>query len=310
MDNLLNQEVLYKWSTPFFAVIIIFEILVSYYYQKKNYTFKDTFTNVYFAAINIGLDLIMKVISLFVLGFFYQHHLFTWENQTLIYWVFVFVFQDFLYYIQHYVDHHSRFFWAVHVTHHNSKYYNLTTGFRSSVFQPLYRYLFFIPLAIMGVPSLHIMFAYALGQIYGVFCHTNFIKYNFGFFGKIFVTPSHHRVHHASNIMYLDKNLGTVLIIWDKIFGTFQAEKTTEDYEEIKFGLTENQKNTGLFNIIFHEWNSILKDFFINKRHLSLQIRLKYVFYRPGWSHDGSTETSKELQEKLIDKKRTIANNV
>lgn len=303
MDSVLNQEVLYSWTSPFVAIIILFEIFVSYRYKKKNYSVKDTLTNVYFAAINIGLDLIMKITSFLVLGLFYQHSIFIWENQTWFYWIFVFVFQDFLYFLQHYVDHNSRFFWAIHITHHNSEYFNLTTGFRSSVFQPLYRYLFFVPMAILGIPPLHIMFTYALGQTYGVFCHTNFIKNDLGYYGKIFVTPSHHRVHHASNIKYLDKNLGTVLIIWDKIFGTFQAEETTENYEEIKFGITKQTKNTGLLNIIFHEWISIYKDFFFNKKHIDLKTRLKYIFYRPGWSHDGSSKTSEELQKELMYKK-------
>ncbi|MGY0426605.1 MAG: sterol desaturase family protein [Polaribacter sp.] len=301
MDSLLNQEVLYGWSTPFFAVIILLEIIISFIVGIKNYNLKDTVTNVYFAVINIGLDLVMKFISFFVLGIFFQHQLFTWENQNWFYWVIVFVFQDFLYYVHHYVDHNSRFFWAVHVTHHNSDYFNLTTGFRSPVFQPLYRYFFFIPMAVIGIPPLHIMFAYALNQIYGTLCHTNFVKSNLGLWGKIFVTPSHHRVHHASNTKYLDKNLGMVLIIWDKLFGTFQAEETAENYEKIKYGLTTELKNKGALNIIFHEWIAIFKDFFSNKKDLDLKTRLKYIFYRPGWSHDGSSKTSKELQKELRD---------
>ncbi|HIE45775.1 MAG TPA: sterol desaturase family protein [Flavobacteriaceae bacterium] len=298
MNDLLNQEVLYAWSTPFFAAIILIEIAVSFYLKRKNYDLKDTATNVYFALLNIGLDMIMKVFSFMVLGFFFTHSFVTWENQDWIYWVVVFVLQDFLYYIHHYVDHISRFFWAVHVTHHNSTYYNLTTGFRSPVFQPMYRYVFFIPMALLGMSPIHIMFAYALNQIYGVLCHTNFIKHDLGLWGKIFVTPSHHRVHHAANVKYLDKNMGMVLIIWDKIFGTFQAEETTEKYEKIHFGLTKDLEDKGPVNVIFHEWIAIFKEFRSNS-HLSLKTRLKYVFFRPGWSHDGSSKTSKQLQEEL-----------
>lgn len=299
MDSILNQETLYLWSTPFFTLVIFFEMIISAIQKKKNYEVKDTATNVYFALLNIGLDLIMKTFSFLVMGFFYTYSIVTWENENWIYWAFAFIAQDFLYYVHHYVDHNSRFFWAVHATHHNSKYFNLTTGFRSPVFQPLYRYIFFIPLAVLGVSPLHIMFAYALNQIYGVLCHTNYIKSNLGLWGKVFVTPSHHRVHHASNIKYLDKNMGMVLIIWDKMFGTFQAEESTEDYEEIKFGLTEDDIKRDPINVIMHEWKAIFKDFMKNKRHLSLKTRLKYVFYRPGWSHDGQTQTSRELQNDL-----------
>jgi sterol desaturase/sphingolipid hydroxylase (fatty acid hydroxylase superfamily) len=298
MESLLNQEVLYAWSTPFFAAIILLEIIVSVLVKERNYNIKDSITNIYFALLNIGLDIVMKSFSFIVLGFFYKYKIVTWENENWIYWVLAFIIQDFLYYIHHYVDHNSRFFWAVHVTHHNSKYYNLTTGFRSPIFQPLYRYIFFFPMASFGFEPLHIMFAYALNQIYGVLCHTNFIKSNLGLWGKIFITPSHHRVHHASNIKYLDKNLGMVLIIWDKIFGTFQAEESTEDYEEITYGLTKDLDNTGPINIIFHEWKSIFKSYKSNN-DLSLKTKLKYIFYRPGWSHDGSSKTSKELQKEL-----------
>ncbi len=304
MESLLNQEVLYAWSTPFFVLFILFEIAISSFTHQKNYNFKDTVTNVYFAFLNIGLDLVMKVFSFFILGFFYQYQFLTWGNQNWLYWVIVLVFQDFLYYLHHYVDHNSRFFWAVHVTHHNSEFYNLSTGFRSPVFQPLYRYFFFIPMAIAGIEPLHIIFAYAVNQIYGVFCHTNFIKSDLGWWGKIFITPSHHRVHHASNTKYLDKNLGMVFIIWDKLFGTFQAEESTKEYEKIKYGLRKELNNKGPVNIIFHEWNALLKDFLSTKKHLDIKTRFKYVFYRPGWSHVGSTKTSKELQQVLKQKKQ------
>lgn len=299
MNDLLNQEVLYAWSIPFFAIIILSEILISYYVKRKNYTFKDTATNIYFALINISLDLLMKGFSFFIMGLCYHYRIFTWENHGWIYWIFAFVFQDFLYYFHHYIDHHSRFFWAVHVTHHNSEFYNISTGFRSPVLQPLYRYFFFLPIAFLGVEPLHIMFAYAMNQNYGTLCHTNFIKSKLGWWGKVFITPSHHRVHHASNTKYLDKNMGMVLIIWDKIFGTFQAEEDETEYEKLKYGLTSPLEDKGPINIIFHEWKAIFKDFFVNKKNLPLGIRLKYVFMSPGWSHDGSSQTGRELQRDL-----------
>ena len=297
--GLLNQDVLYLWSTPFFISIILIEIYFSYRKKAKNYDFKDTSTNVYFALLNFSLDLLMKVISFGVMGLCYHYRIINWENLGVAYWLFAFISQDFLYYIHHYVDHHSRFFWAVHVTHHNSEYYNISTGFRSPVLQPLFRYMFFLPLAFLGVEPLHIMFAYALNQIYGTLCHTNFIKSKLGLWGFLFVTPSHHRVHHASNTKYLDKNMGMVLIIWDRMFGTFQAEEDETEYEKIRYGLTSELKDKGPINIIFHEWKEIFKDFFNRKKHLPLGIRLKYIFMPPGWSHDNSSKTSRELQEEL-----------
>lgn len=298
MDIFTHQNA-YKWFIPICALAIIIEMYFSYKRKAKNYDFKDISTNVYFALCNVLLDTLMYVASFVVMDFFYQYKLVTWESTGVWYWLLAFIGQDFLYYIHHYVDHHSRFFWAVHVTHHNSQFFNITTGFRSPVLQPFYRFVFLIPLILLGVEPLHIMFAYAMNQNYGTLCHTNFIKSKLGLWGYFFVTPSHHRVHHASNTKYLDKNMGMVLIIWDRIFGTFQAEEDEMEYEELKFGLTKDLDDKGPINIIFHEWKEIFKDFFDRKKHLPLGTRLKYVFMPPGWSHDGSSQTSKELQADL-----------
>lgn len=300
MSDLLNQDVLYAWSVPFFLAVIFSEMYFSYRAKAKNYEFKDTATNVYFALVNFSLDLIMKGASFLIMGFCYNYRIIDWgENLSWGYWLLAFIGQDFLYYIHHYVDHHSRFFWAVHVTHHNSEYYNISTGFRSPVLQPLFRYMFFLPLAFLGIAPLHIMFAYAMNQNYGTLCHTNFIKSKLGWWGFFFVTPSHHRVHHASNTKYLDKNMGMVLIIWDRIFGTFQAEEDETKYEKLRYGLTKPLEDKGPINVIFHEWKEIFKDFFVRKKKLPFFTRLKYVFMPPGWSHDGSSKTSRQLQEEL-----------
>ena len=107
----------------------------------------------------------------------------------------------------------------MHVTHHSSEYFNLTTGFRSSVFQPLYRFIYFIPLVFLGFQPADIVLMYSITQIYGILIHTKYVD-KLGWLEKVLVTPSHHRVHHASNIEYLDKNIGMCLIIWDKLFAT------------------------------------------------------------------------------------------
>lgn len=306
--EIFTHQNAYKWFVPVIAVAILIEIYFSYRRKAKNYEFKDVSTNVYFALINVALDGLMYVTSFIVMDFFFKYRLINWETTGFLYWFVAFIGQDFLYYVHHYVDHHSRFFWAVHVTHHNSGFYNLTTGFRSPVFQPLYRFMFLVPLILAGIEPLHIMFAYAMNQNYGTLCHTNFIKPNnrkgiAGFLLRIweyiFVTPSHHRVHHASNLKYLDKNMGMFLIIWDRIFGTFQKELTEEEYEKLEYGLTKPLDDKGPINILFHEWKDIFSDFFLNKKDLPLGIRLKYVFMPPGWSHDGSTQTSKQIQAEL-----------
>jgi sterol desaturase/sphingolipid hydroxylase (fatty acid hydroxylase superfamily) len=206
----------------------------------------------------------------------------------------LFIAEDFVFYIEHRVDHYCRFFWAVHVTHHSSGEFNLTTGFRSSVLQPLYRFVYFIPLAWLGFNPVDIVFMYSITQIYGILVHTQSIKTMPAWFELLFVSPSHHRVHHASNIIYLDKNMGMCLIIWDKLFGTFQKELPEEP---VVYGLTKPLDNPHHpVKVVFHEWESIGKDL---KKKTSVSNKLKYLFMPPGWSHDGSTKTAKELRKEL-----------
>lgn len=217
-----GQGVVYTWAAPIHLTVILGEMIYSHFNKEKLYETKDTITNVYLALLNYGLDLLMKAFAMGVMFFFYHYRLFTWEENAW-YWIAVFLLQDFAYYVLHLVDHKSRVFWAVHITHHNSELFNISTGFRSSVFEPLYRYMFFSPLAFLGFNPWHIMVVYAIVQVYGTWVHTKTIK-NMGILEYILVTPSHHRVHHACNIRYLDKNMGMMLIIWDKLFGTFEKE--------------------------------------------------------------------------------------
>lgn len=228
--------------------------------------------------------------ALFVLLFFYHYHL-PLHLQPLLYWSLLFLCEDLLFWTEHFVDHHVRFFWAVHVTHHSSEEFNLTTGFRSSVLMPFYRYIYFIPLALMGFRPLDIFFMYAITQTYGIIVHTQAIKKLPRWIEYIFVTPSHHRVHHASNIPYLDKNMGMVLIIWDRIFGTFTEEL---DEETPRYGLTKPVENPHHpVTIVTHEWKALSADL---RQPIPFRDKLKYVLRPPGWRHDEASKTTKELQ--------------
>jgi sterol desaturase/sphingolipid hydroxylase (fatty acid hydroxylase superfamily) len=278
-------------ATPLYAIVIGIEMIMSYVHNRHYYTAKDTLTNVYLSTLNFLLDVLMKGMVLIVLGGLYEYRWFQIDHVWL-YWTMLLLLEDFAFYWEHRIDHYCRFFWAVHVTHHSSDKFNLTTGFRSSVFQPLYRFIYFIPLALMGFKTWDIMFMYATTQIYGILIHTEYVN-KLGFLEYILATPSHHRVHHASNIKYLDKNMGMVFIFWDKLFGTFEPEDNRE--EPIAYGLTKKLDHPHHpVNIVMHEWKAIYKDL---KRPLPLFTRLKYVFMPPGWSHDGSSKTSRQLQE-------------
>lgn len=292
MDDIREQWVILT-STPLYIILISIELLLSHLQHRKIYTFKDSITNFYLMLLNAGIDLSFRIVSVLVLQYFYTHRLVT-IYQLYLYWIVLLLGEDFLYYWLHRFDHEIRFFWAVHVTHHSSQKMNFTVGFRSSVFQPLYRFIYFIPLALCGFKPLDIALIYSITQIWGIFVHTEFI-HKMGWMEYLFVTPSHHRVHHGSNPKYLDKNMGMFLIVWDKLFGTFQPELPAEKYQPIKYGLTKNLEKTNAISIIFHEWMQIINDIF--QKNLTFRQRMMYLFGPPGWSHDGSRLTSSQMRK-------------
>jgi sterol desaturase/sphingolipid hydroxylase (fatty acid hydroxylase superfamily) len=287
------EQLLILVSTPLYIIIIGLELLVSNYGHKKVYNWKDTAANIYLMLLNACLDLFVRGAYLFVLTWFFHYQFFSFTN-VIVYWIMLLVLEDFLYYWLHRFDHEIRLFWAVHVTHHSSQQLNFSVGFRSSVFQPLYRFVYFIPLALIGFKPLDIVFMYSATQIWGIFVHTELIN-KMGWLEHVLVTPSHHRVHHASNPKYLDMNMGMFLIIWDKMFGTFQPELPADEYQPLKYGLTRPIEKETPVSIVFHEWSSLRKDLF--RKDIGWKEKLFYIFGPPGWSHDGSRKTSKELRQ-------------
>jgi sterol desaturase/sphingolipid hydroxylase (fatty acid hydroxylase superfamily) len=264
-------------SVPVILAAILLEIAVTHFKGIRAYTWRETLTNVYMASLNGGMDLVLRAVMVVpALMFCFQHRVMSWESGWL-YWLALFLLEDIAYYTLHYVDHHCRLFWAVHVTHHSSEEFNLSTGFRSSVFQPLYRTIYFAPIALLGFEPLDILFMYAATQIYGSLIHTERIG-KLGWLEHVLVTPSHHRVHHGSNPRYLDKNMGMCLIFWDKLFGTFEPE-AAEDPP--RYGLTRPIPDRGPVNIVFHEWKDIIRD--IRRSPLPWRHKLGYLFRGPGW---------------------------
>lgn len=283
------EQTLIKLSIPFYAILILTEIIVSNYQHKKYYSIKETLMNAVLTVFNGGIDLLFRGVYVLILLWFYEHKLVSIENPYW-YWFALFFFQELAFYTLHYVDHYCRFFWAAHVTHHSSEYFNITAGFRSSVFQPLYRFIYFIPLAAAGFEPADIILMYAMTQLYGVCVHTKY-KISYGWLSYIFVDPSHHRVHHGSNVEYLDKNMGMCLIIFDRLFGTYQDEL---EEVPVTYGTTQIIEDKSILNTIFHEYKAIVRDF---RAAPDLLTGLKYVFFPPGWSHDGHTLTSNQLRK-------------
>ncbi|MGA9277935.1 sterol desaturase family protein [Ilumatobacter sp.] len=181
---------------------------------------------------------------------------------------------DFLYYWDHRWMHEIRLLWANHVSHHSSERYNLSTALR----QPWSGFLtswVFLPMPLVGIPAHHVAKASQLNLLYQYWIHTEAIDKLPAPVEAVFNTPSHHRVHHGANPQYLDKNYGGILIVWDKLFGTFEPE-----VRRIKYGLTKNIGTYSPVRIGYHEFVDIARDV---RRASGLRNKLGHVFGRPGW---------------------------
>lgn len=292
-EQSLLENIRILTNAPLFILVIAVEVFLSNYQHKKLYSVSETATNFFLSIINGGLDLLIRG-AYFVILIYCWNLAFTSIKNPWIYWISVVLMVDFVMYWLHRLEHQCRLFWAIHVTHHSAEHLNFSVEFRTSVFQPLYRFIFFIPLAFIGFKPVDIFIAYSFMQIWGLLVHTTLIN-KMGWVEYVMVTPSHHRVHHASNVKYLDRNMGMCFIVWDKLFGTFQKELSTEEYEPIKYGLTKPLEKKDPVTIIFHEWKGIHND--IGKKEISWKERLGYLFRPPGWSHDKSKLTSDEMRE-------------
>jgi sterol desaturase/sphingolipid hydroxylase (fatty acid hydroxylase superfamily) len=292
----LYDQVLALVSTPLYVIIIGAELLVSHLEGVKAYSLKDTLHNFALSILTGATGLLMRGISLIVLTFFFHFSPFSWEH-SMVYWIVLLLAVDMMHYWLHRLGHTCRLFWAVHCNHHTSTHFNFSVGFRTGVLEPFYSFLFYTPVAFAGFQPIDILLMYSICQIWSILTHTEKIK-KLGWLEYILVTPSHHRVHHASNPIYLDKNMGTVLIIWDKFFGTFQPELPHSAYQPIRYGVTTPLAKDNLPTIIFHEWKDILKD--IRRRDISFKHKLMYVFGPPGWSHDGQRMTSGQMRQREL----------
>ncbi len=211
----MDQNFVAFLSTPIYAFLIALELYYSHLSGLKLYDKQESKNTIFLGFVGIVFDLLMKGICFYVLdGVKDNYSIFTLGNSYWV-WVGVFFAQDFCFYWLHRTEHSVRLFWAVHVNHHSSEKYNFSVALRSSALQPIYRYFFFLPCAFLGFSAEQIMLIYTINQVYQFFLHTETVDKYYPWIEAIFVTPSHHRVHHASNEKYLDKNMGQVLI-----FGT------------------------------------------------------------------------------------------
>lgn len=282
------------YAIPVFVLTLILEIL---YYRKigkhsEHYKAIDTAASLSMGIGNVVVGFLAKLIVFASLWWVYQFRILTLEREAWWYWLLIFLSDDLSYYWFHRSSHKIRYFWASHVVHHSSVFYNLGTALRQTWTGSISGgFLFWLWMPLVGFHPVDVVLMQAISLLYQYWIHTELIrKLPFGL-EWILNTPSHHRVHHGSDIKYLDKNHGGILIIWDRLFGTFQREEGRPNY-----GLTSNLKSYNPLLIAFHEWGEIVRDVVKAPDFLSA---VRYLFGPPGWSHDGSRKTARQLQQEL-----------
>ncbi|MGB3723840.1 MAG: sterol desaturase family protein [Pacificimonas sp.] len=205
-------------------------------------------------------------------------------------WVACILLDDLAYYAFHRAAHRVRWFWASHVVHHSSRRYNLSTALRQTWTGTIsFSFIFRLPLFLIFEPAM-IFFVAGANLVYQFWIHTEAVKHMPRWFEAVFNTPSHHRVHHATNAQCLDRNYAGMLIIWDRMFGTFQPEPRDES---LSYGLVRDIGTYNPLRVAFHEWAGIARDL---KDAPSWRARWHYLAAPPGWSHDGSRATSESLR--------------
>ncbi|MGV8945219.1 MAG: sterol desaturase family protein [Lutibacter sp.] len=283
------------YAIPFFIVTVIIEGILLFKKNPDNYNIKDTFASLAMGIGNVLVNLLSKLLVVFVITFIYENFRITTIPFVWWAWLLILFADDFCYYWFHRIGHESRFFWASHIVHHSSQKYNLSTALRQTWTGGFFSFVFYLALPFLGFHPLMIFTQMAISLIYQYWIHTELIDKMPRWFEAVFNTPSHHRVHHGSNPLYLDRNYAGILIIWDRLFGTFQPEIKEE---KAVFGLTSNIETYNPVKIAFHEWIDIFKDAFWAKT--SFKNKLGYFIKSPGWKHDGSGTSSDDLRKEWI----------
>jgi len=286
MDKLPNPV---DFAVPVFVLLILLEMLWAKKRAPEKYEPRDTLTSLLFGfgSSVVGAMLAVTLYQLFVAAYALRPITIpsTWWA-----WGLCFVLDDLAYYVFHRAAHRVRWFWASHVNHHSSQHYNLSTALRQTWtgFFAL-SFIFRLPLALIGFDPAMIFFVGGVNLIYQFWIHTEVIGRMPRWFEAVMNTPSHHRVHHAVNPRYLDRNYAGVFIIWDRMFGTFTPEV---DEEPIRYGIVKQLGGFGLVWGVFHEWVGIAQDLW----RAPFGSKLGYLLRPPGWSHDGSRDTSDSIR--------------
>lgn len=276
----------------FRVVILVAEIiLVRLLLVRGHYSLKDTLANFGMRIGNHFSNLLLAGWVVFCFMFFYEHKLLDISIKSPWAWVALVVLDDFAYYWFHRLSHECRFWWAAHVNHHSSQEYNLSvaarqpwTGVLAGTWAPWF------VLAFIGFPPEMIFLQSGFNLFYQDWIHTQAIGRMPRWYEYLFNTPSHHRVHHAANPRYVDRNYAGIFMVWDRLFGTFAEERAEEPP---KFGLIHNIDTHNPLRIAFHEWAAMARDL---RGARGPREALGYVFGPPGWRPDGTGPTAANLR--------------
>lgn len=264
----------------------------------KGYELRDTFASLSMGVGNVLIDLFMKSVTLAGAALIALWVPWKLDPSSAWTWVGLLLATDFCYYWFHRFHHEVHLLWAAHENHHSSRHYNLSTALRQSWTTPFTGILFYIPLPLLGFEPKMILSAMAINTLYQFWIHTEAIG-TLGPLEWILNTPSHHRVHHGRNVQYLDKNYAGMLILWDRMFGSFEPERAPVDY-----GLTTNIDTFNPVKIAFHQWATMLR---LATHADSISDAWNHLVQPPGWSPDGSTLTASQMQARLEEAAASIA---
>ncbi len=297
-DSLTPSDQVIMYAIPLFLTAIILELAVNFIHDRKMYHGLDSISSIAMGTGSLFVNLGMKAVAFAVYTFLYQFRLFDLGDTWWV-WVVLFFADDLSFYWHHRLSHEVRILWAAHVNHHSSVNLNYSTALRQSWTELFHKYFFWLWLPLVGFQPWMILVMMSFSLIFQFLQHTRLVG-KLGPIEWIFNTPSHHRVHHASNVRYMDRNHAGMLIVWDRLFGTFQEEL---DEDEPIYGITTNIDTYNPIKIATHEYGSIWQDL---KKMPTVKDKVKLLLYPPGWSPEGPNQTAKFLQKQLhLEEQRT-----
>ena len=291
------------YAVPGFVALVLLEMLWARWRRPEAYEPRDTLVSLAFGLGSTVAGLAFGGLAVWVFLQTYEYRLFEigWAWWA---WPLCFVLDDLKYYWVHRAGHRIRWMWASHVNHHSSQHYNLSTALRQSWTGAFtFGLLFALPLVLLGFHPIMLAICGGFNLIYQFWIHTEAIGKMPRWFEAVMNTPSHHRVHHATNPRYLDRNYAGVFIVWDKLFGTFEPEVRDE---KIRYGIVKQLGSFNLLWAVFHEWIGIAQDIW----RAPWGSKLGYLLREPGWTHDGSRETSDQIRAAWLARQASDANPV